>query len=664
MSFHVLQPRKVLWTLRFLTAKQIFWRLRRKIIQRAGPLGRKLAAADRAAAARFRPLLATNRISVEDRSMQAVLADNAIIVQDMAARTFHFLNCSHTFPGGRVDWHSGAVNQLWRYQLHYFSFVQDLLLHTKATGSNSGYEQFKALAHSWIQANPPLRGDGWHPYTISLRIVNWIHALHGFRDYLASDPEFSEVSTHSLARQAGYLSRDLEFDVRGNHLLKNLKALIFYSLALRDTRAEHYFNLAVGWLESECAEQVLTDGGHFERTPGYHVDVLADLLDIGLFLRRNRSISYDWLDGSVRRMLEWLLEIMMPGGNLPGIKDTSGSGPPGVACLDILASGALYLQDPAYKVTPDLGLYTLLRFDKAEQGRYANWLLHKTQSRSSMLASSGFAVMRQNQGRDALVVDIGKPCPDYLPAHAHADMLSFELYIGDRPVLVDSGVFEYAPGTWRDYFRSTRAHNTVALEDRNQSEVYGSFRVARRARPLQPGWSLDNGVQWVRAGHDGYGRLPQNAEHVRTIAMLPGCWIVLDMVSANGGPVDAASYLHLHPDLQFAKDRESAWRIEGLDTDVWVTPWGFHTETLVKGRADPQPQGWYSSEFGVRQPNWVLTLLQHGSRRLLFGYVIAIGRPAEIDRLENRHTEVVMSLGGAGRLTNLHFNQEGVSLEQ
>jgi len=662
MPFHDLQLRNVLWTLRYLSAKQIYWRLRRMIILRFDPLGRKLTAAGKAAAAEFQPLLATDRLSFEDRRMQAVLEDNAAVVRDMAAGTFHFLNCSHTFPDGQVDWHSSAVNQLWRYQLHYFGFVPDLLLYTEASGSDTGYRLFKGLVRSWIQSNPPLQGGGWHPYTISLRIVNWIQALHGFRGRLAADPEFSDAVTYSLARQAGYLSRDLELDVRGNHLLKNLKALIFYSLALTDAKAEDYFDLAVGRLQSECAEQVLPDGGHFERTPGYHVDVLADLIDIGLFLKRNRMPAYDWLDGSVRRMLAWLKEIVMPGDTLPGIKDTSGNGPPGVHCLDILAAGALYLQDPQYKVTPDLNLYTRLRFDKTEQARFGKWPLDKLKSHSSILADSGFGVLRQNQGRDAFIVDFGQPCPDYLPAHAHADMLSYELFIENRPVIVDSGVFEYAPGTWRDYFRSTRAHNTVALEGRNQSEVYGSFRVARRARPIKCGWSLDGGVQWVRAGHDGYRRLPQNAEHVRTVAMLPGLWIILDAISAVGR-VEAASYLHLHPDLEVVRAREDAWRIDGLDTNVWVTPWGFRTETLVKGREDLPPQGWYSSEFGMRRPNWVLDLTQHGSGRLLFGYVIAVGQPAEINQLESRQTEVCMSFVHAGRLTNLLFNEEGVSLE-
>lgn len=654
--------RNFLMTLRFLSAKQIYWRLRRLILRKIDPRGRRLQSPTGVKMGNRHPLLNPARLLLGNSDCRSFLGENEALIHNMAAYKFHFLNHSHTFLDKSIDWHTGAVSHLWRYQLHYFSVVPDLLLHAHATGTDTGFQLFRRLVRSWIKRNPPLRGDGWHPYTLSLRIVNWIHALNGFRSYYEADRAFFDEATRSLAQQANYLHSDLEFDVRGNHLLKNLKALIFFNLAVTDMKATLDFNEAIRLLQAECAEQVLPDGGHFERAPGYHVDVLADLIDIGLIVKRNKSVVYSWLDDSIRRMLEWLKQIIMPGDTLPVIKDTSGSGLPGVHCLDILATGALYLQDPTFKLTSNLGQHAQLRFDKTEHERFGQWPLSKKQSRSVMLDSSGFAVMRQNQGQDGLVMDIGKPCPDYLPAHAHADMLSYELYIADRPVVVDSGVFEYTPGKWRDYYRSTRAHNTVALQGRNQTEVYGSFRVARRARPLKPGWSLGEGVQWVRAGHDGYHRLPQNAEHMRTVAMLPGLWVIFDAVSA-AGHVDAASYLHLHPDLQFVRTGENAWRIDGLDTDVWVIPWGFRAETLVKGREKLPPQGWYSPELGVRLPNWVLTLSQHGSGSLLFGYVITMGQPAEIDRLESRRKEVFMSLGGAGRPKNLLFNDKGVSLE-
>ncbi len=85
---------------------------------------------------------------------------------------------------------------------------------------------------------------------------------------------------------------------------------------------------------------------------------------------------------------------------------------------------------------------------------------------------------------DMMVIDCGAIGPDYQPGHAHCDTLSYELAIDGRRVIVDSGVHDYEPTQHRAYARSTPAHNTVVIDGQEQSEMWGVFRVARRARPL------------------------------------------------------------------------------------------------------------------------------------------------------------------------------------
>src|SRR6185436_7069489 len=83
--------------------------------------------------------------------------------------------------------------------------------------------------------------------------------------------------------------------------------------------------------------------------------------------------------------------------------------------------------------------------------------------------------------RDPVLVifDAAPVGPDYLPGHAHADTLSFELSWGDRRVITNSGTSTYSVGPRRAWERSTAAHNTVEIDDENSSEVWGGFRVAR-----------------------------------------------------------------------------------------------------------------------------------------------------------------------------------------
>src|SRR5262249_13366878 len=109
------------------------------------------------------------------------------------------------------------------------------------------------------------------------------------------------------------------------------------------------------------------------------------------------------------------------------------------------------------------------------------------QSQLSAFPDTGYFVIRKEQ--TALLYDVGLVCPDDLPAHAHADIFTYELSIEGRRWIVDSGVREYQAGAWRDYARSTRAHNTVVVNGQNQVDVWSSFRVGRRVRPRQVSYS-------------------------------------------------------------------------------------------------------------------------------------------------------------------------------
>src|SRR6185295_1096925 len=104
--------------------------------------------------------------------------------------------------------------------------------------------------------------------------------------------------------------------------------------------------------------------------------------------------------------------------------------------------------------------------------------------------------------------------PSYQPGHAHADTLSFELSLHGRRVLVNSGTSEYGTGPERQRQRSTAAHNTVVIDGQDSSEVWGGFRVARRAHCQWLATSRTPAPS-IEAVHDGYLRLPGRNTHRR-----------------------------------------------------------------------------------------------------------------------------------------------------
>jgi uncharacterized heparinase superfamily protein len=468
------------------------------------------------------------------------------------------------------SWTAGAAadaSHLWRFHLHYFDYARDLAIFALHRDRAPAYDAFRELAASWIDTHPRLGGDAWHPYTISLRIVNWCEAAIVFRPELERDADFANRLHESIAAQAQFLSHHIEHDVRGNHVLENARALLRAAAFFDGDAPRNWRRIAMALLEREIPEQILSDGGHFERAPGYHLRVMEVLGDIAALA------PAPWIESAVDRMRAFLEIITPPNGRLPLLKDT---------------------------VLPD----TLVEMRGPQTSRW--------------LEPSGYAVMRDDARGDHLIADFGRVCPDYLPAHAHADMFSYELTIGGQPAIVDSGVFEYAEGEWRTWFRSTAAHNTVDIDGRDQSEMWGSFRVGRRARVARATWNETRDRATIDGTHDGYAPLL----HRRVITALhePRLWLVLDRLSGAAGPV-ARSFIHLHPDRP----------------QLAFTPLG----PVTVSEAD----GWHSEQFGVKRTNRVIVLT--ATTPAWFGYVVAAGETAPHATIREEGDVVVIEIATA-----------------
>ena len=149
-----------------------------------------------------------------------------------------------------------------------------------------------------------------------------------------------------------------------------------------------------------------------------------------------------------------------------------------------------------------------------------------------MLPETGLA--RATVGGWHLLADVGPPCPRELPAHAHADSLSCVVHVDSEPLLIDTGTSTYAPGAVRDRERSTAAHNTLEVDGRDSTEVWGAFRAGRRARVLRMSASADADTVTVEAAHDGYRSLPGRPGHHRRWSLRADELRVDDTVTGRG----------------------------------------------------------------------------------------------------------------------------------
>ena len=400
-------------------------------------------------------------------------------------------------------WDDPSLEKLWRYNLHYFDDLNALDAHSRK-------HWHIALLLRWVQENPPGSGTAWEPYPTSLRIVNWIKWALGGNDLP------NEFVT-SLAVQARWLTRRLERHLLGNHLFANAKALFFAGSFFEGKEADAWLEQAFRILRREMAEQILEDGGHFERSPMYHALALEDVLDLcniaATFAAAIRPQWHAEVEGWGRHSIDAAL-----------------------ACSDV---------SPGRR---DRVLQRRCGRHRARAGR-TGALCGASRPRAAAAIvrdhgapASGY--VRLETPAAVALLDVAPVGPDYLPAHAHADTLSFELSLFGGRVLVNSGTSCYGVSEERSRQRKTAAHNTVVVDGCDSSEVWSGFRVARRARPF--GLRIAGGERMeVSCSHDGYTRLPGRPVHTRAWRLTESELVIEDRVS--GTYRNAQARFHLHP---------------------------------------------------------------------------------------------------------------------
>jgi uncharacterized heparinase superfamily protein len=467
-------------TLRYLRPVQVFGRMRFKL-WRPRPDERAAPPLRTAAAAYAAPIGAPQSQLGPDR--------------------FRFLNlegvCSEA-----AHWRGPGRSQLWAYNLHYF----DDLNAADAAARRPWHE---ILVRRWIDENPPAAGIGWDPYPVSRRIVNWIKWSH-------AGNSLTTQAQQSLAVQGRWLNRRIESHLQGNHIFVNAKALIFAGLYFDGEEADRWLRRGMRLMQVEIPQQVLADGGHYERSPMYHAGFVEDLLDtINIMQTYGRAVDAGWHE-TVARMMAWLDAMSHPDQRIA------------------------FFNDAAFGISPEPAQL------RAYAARLGVALQPPGRIGTHELTPSGYVSV--DLPPFYLVCDAAAIGPDHLPAHAHADTLSFEMSFRGRRVFVNSGTSEYGLSAERQRQRGTAAHNTLVLDDEDSSEVWAGFRVARRARArLLEVRTADSTVS-VTGEHDGYRRLRGCNMHRRSWKLKAQELRIEDVV--DGDYRSARCFFHLHPEIR------------------------------------------------------------------------------------------------------------------
>jgi uncharacterized heparinase superfamily protein len=381
-----------------------------------------------------------------------------------------------------LGWEHSDAPRLWRFHLHYWDWAWGLAADQDRLAARA---IFARLWRSWQESAEFGRGDAWHPYPAALRSWSWC----GLHRALVAGSDIEADFVAGLASHAGFLRRHLEYDVGGNHLIKGLKALAGLAVFFAD---ERLLRLVLRRLTSQVARQVLSDGGHYERAPAYHCQVLADLIDVVDLLRAAGRTPAGEISTAIGRMRGWLGAVLTPDGRVPLLNDGY---PVDREFIAALRPGPI----------PDSPL---------------------------LLPATG--LVRAVAGGWHLLADVGAPCPPSLPAHAHADTFGCLVHVDEVPLLVDTGTSTYEPGPVRRYERSTAAHSTVQVDAADSTEVWGVFRAGRRARVSGVAVHADDARITCEAVHDGFRGLRGRPLHHRRWSLSKDGLQVEDLVTGRG----------------------------------------------------------------------------------------------------------------------------------
>ena len=426
----------------------------------------------------------------------------------------------------------------------------------------TGEERYAAEAveqlNSWIRQNPIGRGVNWQSsLELGIRVISWLWAIFLLLPSRSLTEENAEQIGDSLFAQVDHIYRHLSiYSSPNTHLIGECVALYICGLLFGDRpRPRKWLDRAAGLLESGFQELVFSDGVYGELSSYYHCYALDFYLQALVLADQNHVAFPSAMRSGACRMVEFLMHLTRPDGTIPLMGDDDGGRALALEQKNyrsfndaICLASVLYARSDFRHCAGKCYEETFWLLGEEGYAAYRNIASERPVETQWTTPRGGHHIQRTDWGPRAahLVFDTGG-LGILNGAHAHADALSIQLFANGRDLLLDPGTFVYnGAADWRNFFRSTRAHNTVTIDGRDQAEIADTFRWKTPVGSRMSG-CRDEWIDYIEAEHDGYSRLPAGAIHRRRLLNIGGeYWIILDDFRGSGEHTFEFHY-HLGP---------------------------------------------------------------------------------------------------------------------
>jgi len=517
----------------------------------------------------------------------------------------------------RVDKNLSAKN-VW--EINRLQFLPQLAINYTNTKDEKYLKQFVDINQSWLNENPYLMGINWYSnIEVNIRLINWFMAweilkaeeieLPWFKEFLNNDwiPTIYQHCKYSKANPSYFSSAN-------NHLISEYAGLFIAASKWKFKESDKWLRYAKRGLEKEIVKQH-SNGINKEEAAEY-IQFITDFFLIAYVVAENTNNCFSArYKQCIHEIFEYIYEFTDIKTNFPKYGDEDDGK---VVCFSsdvhfnnfksLLTSAAIIFQDARYKSkSAGFDLKNEILFGENGKNVYDKLDNIDFDQDSKFYKEEGHFIFRKQENNKEIYLHMDAAPLGYLSiaAHGHADALSLILHVNGIPVLIDSGTYSYhVAKVWRNYFVSTKAHNTICIDNKNQANQAGDTMWLDHYKCSVIEFSANEDTEKVVASHDGYKPLihTRSVEFSRTDNTFE---IVDTLISNDHLEHDAALLFHLHPEIECSLNKTTCDLKHASGIAVKLELSETSDVRIIEGNADPI-LGWYSESFMQKCPTKVV----------------------------------------------------------
>jgi heparinase II/III-like protein len=386
-----------------------------------------------------------------------------------------------------VDFLSPAAGRSGLYGLHYLTWMAPLIRAYELTGDDAYPAAFGRIFRDWYAGRDAVVGDWpgldvvWYSLGVWARAKLLVPAMTSFATVPALDDATFADMLRTVLGGARWAAEEHDEFRHGNWQLVCAAELLHVAAFLPEAaEASEWARLGRERTLEHLDRDFYPDGGHYERSPDYHMLCLEAL-------RRAEEITGRYLGWRLSdhpaygAAHDWLAAMRTPAGWVPAWQDS-----------------------PV---------------------KYPDIELPEPPPGSRLLASSGYAVLAGPPPANTfMAVNVGPYVEHELESHSHFAVTDFVLVAYDEPLAIEAGGPQtYDDPLYQSWYRSPAAHNMVTVPGET---------VATDRRCVLDEFTVADPVTVLCAHHHGYAH--RIDRRILFVAGDPEYWLISDTVEGGG----------------------------------------------------------------------------------------------------------------------------------